>query len=1750
MADDYLTNLYEQGPSPQNERELPRHSPGSFDVQPYAEQQIMEQQRIESANSNNELNAYGIGNMIAEKRRQNWPIYTALMNTLFEENGPDPGWQPPIQWSEAITKRIMEEAPEAEWDNIFESLSVYDVNQKLDAINKKDEFEKLWAYYSDHPNEHFLEGLNKFVQNYVEPLTDPALLPAYIVGGAGASMATGRLVAASRLASIRDGYTAINKTSKVMASMGIHGTVDMGIAGMHSWLLRQQDPLFDSQDAIDYILVAGVTGAAFGGVEGAFRLGKAQKAINDMVLMRQQRTHAVLESLGADGAHILNKLIKSNTSQRKAMLAELEERVAKYEELEAAFTAGGGEGPSSMMGPLPDRPTLEKILIAARENDRLLTLEAEIRRALLTGRTSRIIALVDSDLKLIKQRGLLGDTDIVELLRTGQLGTSDTVQANILNKIFDGKTALITHEELKWMMHKRPDILDKLDIHHVMGRVVDRRNRVFKFMQDNAKEITKRADAMRLAKKKVGEVVYTADGRVGKVISISDDGTKITVQGARSVELEEGIKQVKARKAKLAKQLEESKKRGPGGKFRSQKPQPSRTPGEMAAKTRKAKKAWEKADVDGSLGLLEHVEVLKAEAAWRRARAEELRTQFESMGKSKEYIEDALSKNKVSEADIKEAFDAYGYAYEPPIKAPAGKGKIGKFIEESDKTKNLRQQVKRLEKEAEDLQKALDDPIVADEVFIADASHAARWNLADEYPKPVQLKPTPGKRATSGSRKIISGYSGTVYGQDVNVTRYPLEVALATHQWKVTIGKIIWEPEARWEYLLKKGKFRRSDPAYINRVNLTGKTKQEVFDEIENFVRNDKLKKYETTVQDGIRSKHLDLFPEDAPRDLVSLLAKGTIPKELREVFGDLDMDILQEYAKDMSKPRHMRKNINDNASDMLTSGAEVTSSGVIDIKQASAGTISKTWKWLQSFWNGFGPRMTSHHIPLIAKISQDVFGSWVAPVTQIGGHTVAGGAAGSLMAGGMLWQRRVQHMTLMARYAEAAEHQLGVYRAARRGTGFNSRTITNQFSDEIRRYVEFDELPKVGAAPVKKVGDAFRETTKSALDFAKKNGVEELMDVVWSKNYFPRLPSVGKIDSWLANIADINLSGGKKSTAYDQMRQLFKKGLMSADNELPEVAAEAVARRLTSYYINPKHAGRMTDGVLGIQAREVNDFIKKLDQECIKSGTGPLEDAAKEALVKFLGERGKVSRSLFRIRLDHKASMKFKLKNGSTKTLSLYELFQNDPSKVLGKYTVDLVTESQKKALLKRYTTATYKPKSIEELFQDIKERLRHTGHAADEQLFKDLDMMENYIMNRPRFTRTPLGNLMATVGQLGVVLKLPQFVKAAVPETMMAGMSAGVFQALTENIPIFGKHIRDMRGGRASKEMVENFVNFEIGMGSTEFRLSELYEHMGHVSEGDSLMGQGFMGRMYGGLSRTTQKVSKWSGFRYMQQYSDTVATRNFFDIITRASVGNKKSLSQLSDVRIAQLGWTRKDVDDIIKELQRPGIVNKEPVGKGSFYSINFEEMDDIIRAKFNSGAANNIRQTVQRSASWDLPYILLSTEVGELLTQFRAFGMTSQANHFARNLQAHDAMAFTQVSTMLFGGSLVHMYKAYARYGDDPEKLNEELSIHNIILGGMLYSGFMGMMPDLIDAILYYGFGQKTMFAQDEPLLLRVPFIDTARGMYGGLQAGVSSAWNGELTRDDYGKIFRSIPMHNFAPIEAINDFLIQPLVPEQ
>ena len=1030
-----------------------------------------------------------------------------------------------------------------------------------------------------------------------------------------------------------------------------------------------------------------------------------------------------------------------------------------------------------------------------------------------------------------------------------------------------------------------------------------------------------------------------------------------------------------------------------------------------------------------------------------------------------------------------------------------------------------------------------------DDVFDVPAAATARFMISEATEKLTKTKWATFKGARRGALEEgvtrwadgkLKGFTGSVMGQSVKVTSgKTLPKGAKGVWWSADIDGLKVHTDNWWKNAVDNGTVSAEEyaRAVADGSVLHGKSATAIKGEIEEIARRRLMNDYQKRVLAQHRAEQLELSRASDPPNILDELAEGRVPDAIKRILpeGMSNDDIMRWAQREAKRPHEVKEALRKGKhvpEEQLKIGDETVSPAERSLEElgAEAGKLDPYVRVMAGYL-GHNMWGLSSEVGAVRKLYSLVYGSWFALTDPISGAALAaGGAADSLLAGGMMNFNRMQAKSFMSSFREVFLKEISVYRRATSQGFGKGKKAADRFNRHVKEYVEDanwsgTSLGSEADGAVKRAGDSYRKAIAEVLDWAKKNGVEELANVKPDKYYFPRFRKMAGMEEILSSP-----KGGRKAIEGLLMRSLKEGAALKGMPVMTDEVARLFAEKITKYYLSPAGTRAINDSLMGVRAADIDSFIEELDSILArggkdKSGTlGGLSDYEKSELKKQFGPGfAATGHAVNRIPLNMQTALP-DLING--KTIKVSDLFETNVGASLERYTIDLISTAQKRQLLKQFWTDTYQPKRIEHLFSDI-HSIATDMHRNPGEVGRQLELVRKFLENEPRFERGRVGAILAVTRQYATVLKLPGFVAAQLPEAFTATFSHGLFRSMSKHMPILNRMRNDAVNGKVTWKQAREYVHTHLGMGSVEHDMSLIYAQHELIEAGSSLISSNSLsGKLYGAQAYAIPRISKLSGFRQVNVYSDWVAHKNFTEFLIESAVeGNVKALSKK---RLATLGVSQDDLIEIFDAMKQDGVITIEKIRGRPIHTLNTDLMDPTAAAKYRTMSAANIRQVVQRSLPWDQPAIILQGSVGgnvgEFLTQFRTFSMSSMSNHLARNVQAMDRFAFSNITTMFAGGLGTHYGMSYLHFHDDPAKLREQLEPDNWVKGALIRSGFMGLVPDLVDVVAKPLTGETFFSPTNKAMLLSIPALDTVRDV----GKGMGLAYDMALGRPTMGK----------------------------
>jgi len=622
------------------------------------------------------------------------------------------------------------------------------------------------------------------------------------------------------------------------------------------------------------------------------------------------------------------------------------------------------------------------------------------------------------------------------------------------------------------------------------------------------------------------------------------------------------------------------------------------------------------------------------------------------------------------------------------------------------------------------------------------------------------------------------------------------------------------------------------------------------------------------------------------------------------------------------------------------------------------------------------------------------------------------------------------------------------------------------------------DEIEEPGSSTNPHIIEAannVRALFRDMLEEAKRSGVKGFDSIPENPKYFSHLWDGHR---YLQAKKDF----GKK------LPELLKKSLLTANRTLEEDMADAIANGMVKKII--KREIGMDAGLARMFSTSNKEALRDilLEEEIVT------EAQADRIIDQLDFDREGVSpRARRRLEFDLSASVE---QNG--KTLHIKDLMERDTEAVVNAY----VNQMQGRIALAK--------KGIESDadFEKIKKDIIAAGEELnlEDQAAKDiqkLDVLYALIAGR---TSPLIANPSADGNRLIRLLMDYSFIRvmnqvgfAQIAELGNAVSIDGT-TALLRVIPEWRAMVARTANGeledRVSREL-EAFVAPGVDRNINAALNKYSYEDMYGLGKGDTI--DKAIGVMQP-LKRLTADISGLAGITALfERTAAKIAAQSLVDL---ASGVRKARMKRLGNSTLDQ-DIARRLKSFGLDEEMWPRVVNqikKHTITVPSMFSrrrklkaINMDAWDDIdARDALTYGIARWTRQSIQQNDVGNLNIHMTST-MGKVLTQFRAFMLVSHAKQFLHNIERRDFAAFSSMMWSLFYGGNAYILQTHvnAQGREDKDKfLEESLSATEIAKAAFVRSSWAALLPGVADTTLaiagqdpFFGYKRSTGLASN-------------------------------------------------------------------
>lgn len=638
-------------------------------------------------------------------------------------------------------------------------------------------------------------------------------------------------------------------------------------------------------------------------------------------------------------------------------------------------------------------------------------------------------------------------------------------------------------------------------------------------------------------------------------------------------------------------------------------------------------------------------------------------------------------------------------------------------------------------------------------------------------------------------------------------------------------------------------------------------------------------------------------------------------------------------------------------------------------------------------------------------------------------------------------------------------------------------------------------------------------------------NKTDELNDI-WGKTY-TKLEQEPVLNQKLAN-AELQLTKGGDDLTINSLRteiEGYKKQI--ADLEQVKTDFEKLDRSLD--IINNMRGFRKQFRELSRKANNYDRLDKSRSRALQLSeplSREEIEAAADDIVNKIIGApAGRVPSELIPDSLTKRA--------GFTKERTL-----NIPDKLIEKY-----LESDVDFVISRYMdeiapeielTRQFERVDMEDQTNAITEEYNRLISKADPKQKGKLEEQRNADLRDIRAIKDRLlGTYKAPSDPNSFFIRAGKAMRLFNMLRMLGGMTISA-------IPDMGRPIMEHGLGRSMKTLGTMFSNFdkrgvakaelrEMGVG-LEYVLSSRTRAIADLT--DPYARRSYFER---GLEYSANKfgnftlMNQWNDF--FKSYTGLIAQSRILD--NAEKLINGKSMSKADMKKLAQMGLDESMLKRIGEQFKQYGEADN-----GLKLGHSSEWTDSVVRDAYQSAILKNVDSTIVTPGAGDTP-LLMSSETGKLITQFKTFFFASHNRVLAAGVQQGAASFYYGALLSVSVGAAVYVLKSLAA-GKEPN-----LDVNNLIKEGLDRSGVLGYLTEPInmsEAMTGYGLG--SLFGA-EPVSryqsrnMASSFLGPTAGTISDINDLTYKVFNGEFDDKDYQKMRRLAPFNNL--------FMIQPLI---
>lgn len=328
--------------------------------------------------------------------------------------------------------------------------------------------------------------------------------------------------------------------------------------------------------------------------------------------------------------------------------------------------------------------------------------------------------------------------------------------------------------------------------------------------------------------------------------------------------------------------------------------------------------------------------------------------------------------------------------------------------------------------------------------------------------------------------------------------------------------------------------------------------------------------------------------------------------------------------------------------------------------------------------------------------------------------------------------------------------------------------------------------------------------------------------------------------------------------------------------------------------------------------------------------------------------------------------------------------------------------------------------------------------------------------------------------------------------------------WKAMMQQMPVIGDVFRMAKDGKLDNQLLRE-LEAMAGIGTHRFR-----SHLATVSDDtiDGTFGTGLDELLHKGKLLT----SDISGMSFLTTMQQRMAGAAIAQNLANAAIKGADASRM-----IQSLGLTADDWAFVAREIKANASIGKG----GRLHVLNYQQMDPEASNLLALALHRAVRRAVQENSLGNtLPFMHRTT--GQLLMQFRGFGMGAVFKQTLQGLAQRDILTFQAFMFTTLAGGLSYVVQTVLNE-PDPDKLEEKLALDRVAKAGFNRSGYMSMIPAVVDSAVTWGtagsvpgfFNGRTTPGLGSDLVGGNPTVSLLNNAQRGL-----AAFPNAMFRDDY------------------------------